>query len=61
MLAINSIWFQFRIPTEGYNPYLIMGMAVTTFYGQVFLTKATQLEEAGVVSVVRASAEVSIN
>lgn len=48
------------LPLEGYTPWLMCLLAVLSFYGQILLTKAIQLEEAGVISVVRASGEVSV-
>ncbi len=57
--VINAVFFQFRLPINGgYTPYLIILLGVCAFFGQLFLTKAVQLEEAGIVSVVRSSSEV---
>ncbi len=59
--VINAVFFQFRLPINGgYTPYLIILLGVCAFFGQLFLTKAVQLEEAGIVSVVRSSSEVQI-
>ena len=60
MLIINYIFYDFHLPTTGYSAYLITVLAVFSFYGQMLLTKAIQVEEAGVVSVVRVSGEVSL-
>lgn len=49
----------FALPLEGYTPYLLIALGGLSFYAQVLLTKATQMEEAGIVSVVKGSAEVS--
>lgn len=59
MLIINSIFYDFRIPVQEYNAYWVMALGLFSFYGQFFLTKACQLEEAGVVSIVRSSCDVS--
>ena len=47
----------FVLPT-GYAPWLLMSLAVLSFYAQLLLTKALQVEEASMVSVTRSSAEV---
>ena len=59
MSLINFLFYDFHLPTTGYSAYLITILAVFSFYGQLLLTKAIQIEEAGVVSVVRVSGEVS--
>lgn len=48
----------FTIPTDGYTPWLLMILCVLSFYAQLLLTKALQIEEASLVSVTRSSAEV---
>ncbi|RWS27898.1 transmembrane protein-like protein [Leptotrombidium deliense] len=48
----------FKLPKCGIAPWLLMLLAIFSFYGQFLLTRALQLEEAGLVSVVRAAAEV---
>ncbi|RWS21215.1 transmembrane protein-like protein, partial [Leptotrombidium deliense] len=48
----------FKLPECGLAPWLLVLLAILSFYGQLLLTKALQLEEAGLVSVVRAAAEV---
>ena len=48
----------FTLPTEGYTPWLIMVLCVFSFYAQLLLTRALQMEEASLVSVTRSSAEV---
>ena len=50
---------QFTLPTTGYTPYLIFGLMLVAFWAQIFQTKATQMEQAGVVSVIRGCTEVS--
>lgn len=45
------------LPIGDHTPYLLFALAVLSFYGQVLMTKAIQLEEAGVVAVVRGSSE----
>lgn len=47
----------FSMPS-GYAPWLLMALAVLSFYAQLLLTKALQIEEASLVSVTRSSAEV---
>lgn len=59
MTLINVIFYDFRLPTTGTSAYLVSILAILSFYGQMLLTKAIQIEEAGVVSVVRVSGEVS--
>lgn len=48
----------FTLPTEGYTPWLLMALCILSFYAQLLLTKALQIEEASLVSVTRSSAEV---
>ena len=48
----------FTLPKEGYTPWLLMLLCVLSFYAQLLLTKALQVEEAAIVSVTRSSAEV---
>ena len=48
----------FSMPDTGMAPWLLMILAVLSFYAQLLLTKALQLDEASIVSVTRASAEV---
>ena len=47
----------FSMPT-GNAPWLLMALAILSFYGQLLLTKALQVEEASLVSVIRSSSEV---
>lgn len=49
----------FSLPDCGLSPWLLMILAVLSFYGQLLLTMALQVEEAGIVSVTRSSAEVA--
>ena len=58
LAPISVVSHEFRLPTEGYTPYLIFGLGCISFYAQVLMTKAIQMEEAGVVSVVKGSSEV---
>ena len=48
----------FKIPTDALTPWLLVVLAVLSFYAQLLLTKALQLEEASLVSVTRSSSEV---
>lgn len=48
----------FAIPQDPMVPWLLIILATLSFYAQLLLTKALQLEEASLVSVTRASAEV---
>lgn len=59
-ILLNPNESSFRIPVEDYNAYWVIGLGLFSFYGQFFLTKACQLEEAGIVSIVRSSSDVSI-
>lgn len=61
MVIVNFFTIGLRFPpTNGSTPWLIMALGMLSFYGQLLLTKAVQLEEAGVVSVVRVSSEVRL-
>ncbi len=60
MTLINVVFYDFKLPTTGYSAYLVSILAILSFYGQMLLTKAIQIEEAGVVSVVRVSGEVIV-
>lgn len=48
----------FTLPHVGYAPWLLVILAILSFYAQLLLTTALQLEEASLVSVTRASMEV---
>uniref|UniRef100_T1KUT0 EamA domain-containing protein n=2 Tax=Tetranychus urticae TaxID=32264 RepID=T1KUT0_TETUR len=48
----------FKLPECGMGPWLLVILAIASFYAQLLLTKALQNEEAGLVSVTRASSEV---
>lgn len=50
----------FTLPQGGMIPWLIMLLAVVSFYGQLMLTKALQCEEAAIVSMTRSASEVVI-
>ena len=55
---ITAISDGFKLPETGIAPWLLMILAVLSFYAQLLLTRALQLEEASLVSVTRASSEV---
>ena len=57
--VITSMLSGFKLPNCGASPWLLMILAVLSFYGQLLLTMALQVEEAGMVSVTRSSAEVA--
>lgn len=59
MIIIDYVFFGFKLPTNGYSPYIIFLIGIFSFYAQLLLTRALQIEEAGVVSVIRTSGEVS--
>lgn len=48
----------FTLPHVGYAPWFLVLLAILSFYAQLLLTTALQLEEASLVSVTRASMEV---
>lgn len=48
----------FKLPDCGLAPWLLTLLAVLSFYAQLMLTKALQVEEASLVSVTRSSMEV---
>lgn len=49
----------FVVPVEGYLPYLLIALGTFAYYSQLTLVKAIQKEEAGVVSIIKDSSEVS--
>lgn len=55
---ITAISGGFKLPDVGMAPWLLMILAILSFYAQLLLTRALQLEEATLVSVTRASSEV---
>nr|XP_046916556.1 solute carrier family 35 member G1-like [Dermatophagoides farinae] len=57
MVMIDYFFYDIQLPTTGYTPYLIFLIGILSFYAQLLLTRAIQIEEAGVVSVVRTSSE----
>ena len=63
MAVIEAIFYrnEINLPTEGFTPYLVMLVGIGSFYAQLFITRAIQIEEAGVVSVVRTSGEVMLS
>lgn len=48
----------FQLPDTGLSTWMLVILAICSFYAQLLLTKALQVEEAGLVSVTRASSEV---
>ncbi|KAI1291703.1 Solute carrier family 35 member G1 [Halotydeus destructor] len=48
--VITGVMKGFTMPDCGLSPWLLMILAVLSFYGQLFLTMALQAEEAGLVS-----------
>lgn len=58
MIIIDYFFFDFDLPQTGWNSYLLVLIGILSFYAQLLLTRAIQIEEAGVVSVVRTSSEV---
>lgn len=57
MLAISLLFSNFTLPTNGYTPYMIFALALLSYYAQILLTKALQIEEAGIISLIRGSTE----
>ncbi|KPM02547.1 solute carrier family 35-like protein 2 [Sarcoptes scabiei] len=57
MIIIDYFFFDFDLPQTGWNSYLLVLIGILSFYAQLLLTRAIQIEEAGVVSVVRTSSE----
>ncbi|CAG2103094.1 unnamed protein product, partial [Medioppia subpectinata] len=56
-LFLNDFKLPTNIPAISANAWLMCLVAIFSFYGQLLLTKALQAEEAGLVSIVRASSE----
>lgn len=48
----------FKLPDCGIAPWLLVMLAILSFYAQLALTKALQVEDASIVSMVRSSSEV---
>ena len=48
----------FKMPDCGVAPWLLVALAILSFYAQLLLTRALLMEEASVVSVTRSSSEV---
>ena len=61
-LVINACINDFKVPTNmqvlNSNAWLLILLGIFSFYGQLTLTKALKIEEAGLVSITRASSEV---
>lgn len=55
---ITEINDGFVAPTDATTVWLLIALAILSFYAQLLLTKSLQLEEASIVSVIRASCEV---
>ncbi|CAG2104793.1 unnamed protein product, partial [Medioppia subpectinata] len=56
-LFLNDFKLPTNIPAISANAWLMCLVAIFSFYGQLLLTKALQAEEAGLVSIIRASSE----
>lgn len=48
----------FSLPTDTQSIWLLIALAILSFYAQLLLTKSLQIEEASIVSVTRVSCEV---
>ncbi|XP_074597855.1 serine/threonine-protein kinase polo [Brevipalpus obovatus] len=57
MSMITFFMDGYELPECGIAPWLLMILAVLSFYAQMCLTRALQVEEAGIVSVTRSSGE----
>lgn len=63
MILLSPLAFavdDFVIPINGYLPYLLIALGTFAYYSQLTLVKAIQKEEAGVVSIIKDSSEVSL-
>lgn len=58
MSVLTGLSGGLKIPSGPLVPWFLMILAVLSFYAQLLLTKALQLEEASLVSVTRSSSEV---
>ena len=58
-LIINSIFGEFKLPSSGYSSWYIISLGIISFYAQFFLTIAIKNEEAGFVSMIRGSSQVT--
>lgn len=58
MTVINYANDSFKMPACGAEPWLLMLVGVFSFFGQLMLTKALSVEEAGIVSVTRSSLDI---
>ncbi|XP_074602357.1 solute carrier family 35 member G1-like [Brevipalpus obovatus] len=57
MAVITYFMDGFGLPKDDKAPWCLMMMGMLSFYGQVLFTKALQVEEAGIIAVVRSSCE----
>ena len=58
---ITSFLNGFSWPRNHFEWYLIVFLAIFSFCGQVLLTRSLQLEQAGAVSVVRATTDITLS
>ena len=58
-VIINSFVGNFKLPSCGFGPWGLTLLGILSFYGQFFLTIALKNEEAGLVSLIRGSAELA--
>lgn len=57
MSIITYLMDGYNLPDHGSAPWLLMMMGMISFYGQILFTKALQVEEAGIIAVIRSSGE----
>lgn len=58
--VLTSVLNGFSLPANPFEWYLIVILAVFSFCGQILLTRSLQLEQAGPVSVVRATTDIAL-
>lgn len=59
-LIITTVVSGFSLPANPFEWYLIVILAVFSFCGQILLTRSLQIEQAGPVSVVRATTDIAL-
>lgn len=57
---ITTVFEGFSLPASPFEWYLIVILGVFSFCGQILLTRSLQLEQAGPVSVVRATTDIAL-
>src|SRR5699024_10710616 len=58
MVPLNfAMYHEIKLPSTAKDAALVGALMVSSFYGQMLITRALQVEEAGIVSIIRICGE----